>query len=73
MSHQDIYKVVMSHLYSHVPNRAVVAKTPAELMQKHRQRCLLKPVRIDQSEQIFFGGESLKRQALERIIQTEDE
>ena len=39
----------------------MVAKTPPELMQKHGGRCLLRPVRGDQSEQTgLFGHGALK-------------
>ena len=41
----------------------MVVKTASKLMQKYRGRCLLRPVRADQSEQTdLFGSEVLKRQ-----------
>lgn len=42
--------VVMSQLYSHILRTAMVAKTPAELMQKPSRQCLLMPVRVDHFE-----------------------
>ena len=42
----------MSQPYIHLPDALhMVTKTPAELIRKHGGRCLLRPVRVDQSEQ----------------------
>ena len=52
MNCQDFPEGVM---WRHLSPSATVAKTPAELMQEHDGRCLLRPARTDQSEQTGWG------------------
>ena len=49
-------------VFIHAPSTAMVAQTPAGLIRRHGGRCLLRPVRADQSELVgFFDMGALKR------------